>query len=375
MSITAIQVVPTKLASADRALPAYQPVSVSGGTPPYVWSITPALPQGLSFDTATGYVGGQLVNFTKPLSTATTYTLQVHDSLSQNASSEFTIKCVSRLDMPISEFYNYIYNSLFGLMGTTATGYGATLSSSPVATHEPVQALAWNQLQNDIIRCQIHQNGTSSNVLTVVGTGTIVNSNVANRAWTQLQFLEINPGRVASNQLETTMTNTGHNSSSTWVSTWTNTVALGYQTQVSYSWTNPNQTAYFFNLGGSIKPEISSTSTNSATWQAWQYLIDQANQNSFGLTEYTLAQANAGIYQHTIPSSITPGPDAKAIVAYYNITGSVLTATLTFLAGYTAISGSNTSTSVQLTVSNDFVTSYSSGANGGIQAPTPQSLL
>jgi hypothetical protein len=277
--------------------------------------------------------------------------------------------------MPISEFYNYIQSSLFGLMGTTATGYGAVLLSSPVVTHKPVQALAWNQLQNDIIRCQIHQTGANPNVLTVVGTGTVINSNVANRAWTQLQFLEVNPSRVANNQLASTRVNTAYSSSPTWDSIWTNTVATGYQTQVSYSWTHPNQMAYFFNLGSSITPEIVTTSTNSTTWQAWQSVVNLANQASFGPAEYALAQANGGVYQHTVPSSITPGPDAKAIVAYYVISGSVLTVTLTFLAGYTAISGPNTPTSVQLTVTNDFVTRYSSNATSGIQAPLPQSLL
>jgi hypothetical protein len=52
-------------------------VSGSGGLPPYTWSVTPALPANLSFDTTTGAITGT------PVTEGTTsHTFTLHDSLS-----------------------------------------------------------------------------------------------------------------------------------------------------------------------------------------------------------------------------------------------------------------------------------------------------
>lgn len=52
-------------------------VSGSGSLPPYTWSVTPALPANLSFDTTTGAITGTPVT-----AGATTLTFTLHDSLS-----------------------------------------------------------------------------------------------------------------------------------------------------------------------------------------------------------------------------------------------------------------------------------------------------
>ncbi len=69
------------------------PVSASGGVSPYTYSVTPALPTGLSFSTSTGAVSGT------PSATQanTSYTVTVTDGSSQTATGNFTITIRARL--------------------------------------------------------------------------------------------------------------------------------------------------------------------------------------------------------------------------------------------------------------------------------------
>jgi 6-phosphogluconolactonase len=66
--------------------------TVSGGTPPYSWSIASgALPAGLALNAATGILSGT------PTSQGTsTFTIRVADSVGQSASQEFSIRVLSK---------------------------------------------------------------------------------------------------------------------------------------------------------------------------------------------------------------------------------------------------------------------------------------
>jgi len=69
------------------ALPIYI-ASATGGAPPYTFSITPAMPAGLIFDTTNGDISGTA---TTPQS-LTLYTIQVTDSLSATDSGPLYIE-------------------------------------------------------------------------------------------------------------------------------------------------------------------------------------------------------------------------------------------------------------------------------------------
>lgn len=65
----------------------FTPVMASGGTTPYSYAVSPSLPTGLSFDTATGQVSGTpTVN-----SSTATYTVTVTDNASSTATSTFSL--------------------------------------------------------------------------------------------------------------------------------------------------------------------------------------------------------------------------------------------------------------------------------------------
>lgn len=378
----------------DHPIDPYQPVIITHqGNGTITWSITPALPPGVSFNTNTGIISGR----PQVKESVATYTVTVTDQSGQSVATDVGFKIVRSSDLILSDYYNFLYDNLFDLLGTTSTGYGAVLlGRDPVLVGQPVKAIEWNQMHDDMVRCIVHQNGTSTNNLILAHTGTIADNSVPDRTWTELQFLELNPDKIANNQKATMRVNTYEVSRDQWESDWTYTTSTntsswttitsnGYITSVSYTWFHPIQLHYFFNLGGNIKPELQTTSTFASVWQAWQPLIAVANTISFGKLEFNEAIANAGLYRRIISGGGQKGKTSKALMITYQIIGAVLTASIEFLADYhkkkkkksnkkgKGKGGSNYI--VRLKIISDFVTTYSTDYWGGIKAPIPQSQL
>lgn len=193
---------------------------------------------------------------------------------------------------------NIVYNSLFDLLGTTATGYGAQLISEPVALGDPVRASHWNQMILDVERCLIHQTGTSTNSLIYTNSGTVTYSGIAERMYTQIQLLHARQGTAHPSQLKSFTYNSTSTSPVEWTCTNYSSVATmkagqGYVTAANWSWFYPNQLNYFFNLGGTIQPHIKLPAGESyGNKAAWQPLIDTANSIKFGHTEFLRAQSS-----------------------------------------------------------------------------------
>ena len=74
-------------ADPEHAAAAFTPVTGSGGTTPLSYSISPSLPTGLSFSTATGAITGTPT----VTSSATSYTVTVTDATSATASNTFSL--------------------------------------------------------------------------------------------------------------------------------------------------------------------------------------------------------------------------------------------------------------------------------------------
>jgi sugar lactone lactonase YvrE len=85
--LTATQAIATTLLTQNRAVTAFTPVTGSGGTPPLSYSVSPALPAGLSMASATGSITGTPT----AVSSATTYTVTVSDALTVTARATFSL--------------------------------------------------------------------------------------------------------------------------------------------------------------------------------------------------------------------------------------------------------------------------------------------
>ena len=141
----------------------FRPVVVTHiGNGSLTWSVSPTLPSGILLASNTGVISG------KPTITDSfgTYTVTVVDRSGQTKTQNFELKVARSKQLILSDYYNYLRESLFELAGTTATGYGCVLLCDPIEQvegHYPtVKTFEWNQMQEDMLRCIVHQNGTST---------------------------------------------------------------------------------------------------------------------------------------------------------------------------------------------------------------------
>ncbi|RAI38862.1 hypothetical protein CH341_27050 [Rhodoplanes roseus] len=86
-AVTATQAVASKTLTVNTATASFTPVTGSGGTTPLSYGVSPTLPPGLSFNTATGIVTGTPT----ATSAATTYTVTVTDVNNASATATFSL--------------------------------------------------------------------------------------------------------------------------------------------------------------------------------------------------------------------------------------------------------------------------------------------
>jgi hypothetical protein len=86
-ALTLTQSVPSSSFVVNTAVTAFTPVTASGGSGTLTYAVSPALPAGLSYNTATGQITGT----PSAVSALKTYTVTVTDALGQTASSTFTL--------------------------------------------------------------------------------------------------------------------------------------------------------------------------------------------------------------------------------------------------------------------------------------------
>ncbi|MGJ4947436.1 beta strand repeat-containing protein [Bradyrhizobium sp. HKCCYLS20291] len=86
-AVTATQAIASKVVTANQAVTSFTPVTGGGGTTPYTYSVSPALPAGLSISTSTGAITGTPTS----ASGATTYTVTVTDAANGTATNTFSL--------------------------------------------------------------------------------------------------------------------------------------------------------------------------------------------------------------------------------------------------------------------------------------------
>ena len=389
----------------------FKPVTLTGGNGTIIYSVDKQLPDGVFFSTTTGILYGT------PLSTgrSNTYVITATDELGLFTSVTLQIKIISSLPIVTSDDQNKIYNTLFSIMGTTSTGYGAILISDPVQYGDLVKADDWNRLKLDIERCLVHQTGTSTNSLTVSYPDTLITAGPANRMYTQIQLLQTNINQVHPSQLESTRVNTANSNTEYWTNTNYSTTSsmiagTGYITSVNWAWFYQNQLHYFFNLGGNIQPRINIDRSLSSLRDvyAWQGLVTTANQLVFGKEQFNSAIAHGNVFEyvvtgHGVPLSLrrelmkanvihvpTERYSANGIIVKFQIIGNQIIGSLNFVAGIgkkgkkkgkKVFKGKKIFTKkgryilVKLILDTDFLTTYPVGNNGGIGAQIPQTQI
>ncbi len=296
---------------ANQNITPFNPLTATGGSGSVTYSISPALPEDLSLNSSTGVISGNTGQYMK----STLFTIAVTDQVGQTKTYRFSFKVASPLNLIEAEDENLIYDSLFSVMGTTATGYGAVLLGDPVQPGQLIDTIEWNELKVDIERCLIHQNGTSTNNIIPATTGTLVDFTTPARMYTAIQFLQKNIDQVHPSQIDSFTYNTNRVSPVYWTSTnYSSTTTMiagnGYMSTINWTWFYDNQVRYFFNLGGKLQPQISIVQAGIKEKAGWQGLVNAANQVVFGRAEFLQALSNPNqTYTYVLTSSGAEGDE------------------------------------------------------------------
>jgi len=253
-------------------------------------------------------------------------------------------------DIIIATDFDTLYNSLFATMGTTPSGYGATLASSSVVTGDTIGYAEWSGLYDDVRRCHIHQWGPGQpiygnpvrprlgDVITAANVSTL--TSVINYLYDNRKHVNI-LSEISSNTDNGTSINT---------STWDTQISHN----IEYSWIDADNVGYFFNLGGSIRPRLGyDNSTVGTTATAWRSLVDTFNAKNYS-------------YTGTDFSEVVTAASRSITIAYarndYKVTRLLSLTTLV------------TDEKVDLDIISTSTVYFSTDVNGGIVAPIPQAI-
>ena len=254
-------------------------------------------------------------------------------------------------DIVLASDYNSIYTTLYTLMGTTSTGYGATLASSPVVQGQEISHVEWNNIYNDVQRATIHQHGAGAQIFgnpEYVVAGELITATNVNVLTAAINSLYTYRSTVYADQLTTTATNAV--SIKTTATSWISEI----EHDINYNWTDELHFDYFLNLGGYLTPRLQhdTISVSDTTSTAWANLMDTFNANAYrlaGTSVLTTVTNNAG----------------KAITLNY----STSTSSSTF---QVALTDTTPNEYVRMTITSVVSLIYSNDNTGGILAPLPQ---
>lgn len=194
--------------------------------------------------------------------------------------------------------YNSIQTIASRVLGTGSSnsGYGQPVLSSPVSTGQRVTIQEWDNVRNDIINIYRHQNGTIP-TLPSAAEGAKVRYNTTNSVWnkflTEVQTLNTNRFDLGALQFSTTNQGSAPNFESLWKNALTCIVTVTFN--------SGEEARHFFNSGGKIEftssrsggTESGNSSTIAAQNANWTALLDGASPAVFGgSTSLTLNGSN-----------------------------------------------------------------------------------
>jgi hypothetical protein len=275
VSLTATTAVSNVSATVTQSLTQVKPVVATGGyASVYTYTITPALPSGLTFNTATGYISGTA----SVLSTSSLYTVTVTDYAATTASNSFNlavnpIALTNRVTAPGSAIY-VIYSAITPVIPVAGVGgYG---SLNYVFSPSLPQGIDFNPTTGQI-------SGTPT-VQQTATTYTVTISDNASQTTTGTFSLTVND--VPHAQLVATLNNTSITSNVGVPASFTPVSATGGATPYSYAITGTTALPAglsFDTTSGTISGTASTTASTATYFISITDQVPQTVQQSFTL--------------------------------------------------------------------------------------------
>lgn len=259
-------------------------------------------------------------------------------------------------------YINLLRSSLYSVLGTTSTGYGAGLIGRDVSVGKTITTSSYYAIVDDLRRCWIHQTGGIDGFLTdSPGSGQLITeSSLLNLA----NIID----EVVGNRHNTTSTQQLQDSLASSTSTIYGSNSVTYQ--IDYSFVDDADTNYFFNLGGNIAASLSHGTYSGSTSTQWAGFIDWANSQISSIG-YNWVEWNQGGASTSINASYTSSTNCVVKLGIYAKDSHTIRSTLTVTNALTTVSVPTTATSV-MTYS-DWGPSI--GGYYGVPSPRPQATV
>ena len=266
-----------------------------------------------------------------------------------------------------ASFTNLLRSSVYSVLGTTSTGYGAGLVSRDVSVGQTITTSSYLALVDDLRRCWIHQTGsldgflTGSDLLPTQGDPVTVSS---------LASISQLINEVGTNKHDTTSTQQLQDSLASSTSTIYNGNALTYQ--VDYTFRNTADANYFFNLGGSIatgiRVGVGAYGGNTGTWATF---IDWADSQITSIG-YTWLQWNQGGVPTAINASYTSSTNCTVRLGIFARDNRTIRSTLTVT---NIIADLSISTIANSLLTYSILGPVIDGQYQGVASPIPQASI
>ena len=239
-----------------------------------------------------------------------------------------------------ASFINLLRSSVYNVLGTTSTGYGAGLVSGDVSAGQTITTSSYRTLVDDLRRCWIHQTGSLDGFFT--GSELPIQGSLI----TQDSLVRIGQliDQVSANKYNTVPSQQLKDSLASSTSTIYSSNNLTYR--IDYSFIDNADANYFFNLGGSVTAGLSHAAGtyvgNTATWAGF---IDWAN-SQIRSTAYTWLQWNQGGVSTSINASYTSSTNYVVRLGIFAKDNRTIRSTLTVTNVTSTVSIPTTATSI-----------------------------
>lgn len=333
----------------------------SGGVRPFTYNITPSLPAGMEYSTATGVISGT----PSAISSTQTYSITLTDAVSTATTQTFKFGVIDAQDtLSTSDTINTLhYNTLTSIandiLGPGLNGYGSLVADKwEVTTNNLVTLYGWERLLNDlfIISKHITNRGRVLDLISTLTTTTLVSSTITNHIINYTAYLEANRYHCHPLQYQASLVtgSTIYRGSSeerygplqelpgisTRTSSWGVNPTPSIRHVIEYTFLTGDMARYFFNLGGELvwEPNYQAASINPSEldveWATvinkiidiggFVYARDQFNSGDFTFTYDTVSLQVPTTLAVDIVVTKNLGPDARGQI------GNVITMTIEF---------------------------------------------
>ncbi|TXI02102.1 MAG: hypothetical protein E6Q76_16095, partial [Rhizobium sp.] len=321
-AVTATQAISSALLTSGHAVTSFTPVTGAGGTGALSYTVSPSLPSGLTFNSATGAVSGT----PSVASGATSYSVTVTDTNGATASASFTLAVNSAVIATQSIASTSLTSGHAATSFTPVTGAGGTGALSYAVSPSLPSGLSFNTASGSISGTPTAASGTTSYTVTVTDT----NGSTASASFD----LTVNGAVTATQTVASTTLTSGYAATS-----FTPVTGSGGTGTLSYSVSPSMPSGLSFSTSSGA---VSGTATSASAATSYTVTVTDTN-GATASAAFTLTVNSAVTATQAVASTVLTS--GHAATSFTPVTGSGGTGVLSYAVSPSLPSGLSLNTS------------------------------